>query len=130
MAHEIKNSAGGANDDGGIDPCVALDNSRDGGDDPQILDKPANSADDLFNLAGQFTTGGQDQRLRGLGPGKVDARQHGGNESCRLAGTRLRLGHHVLRRVAKHEGKRFSLNLGRLEELEGEKAFLDLVRPG
>ncbi len=123
--NDVHDRARRANNDASADRLATREGTRNRRGDLEVLDETANSSDDTLNLASEFSARGQNQRLGLLGLTEVDPRQYRGNERSRLASSGLRLCQHVSRGIAKHQGQRLALDLGRLQEFESQEALED-----
>lgn len=127
-ADGVHDSARRADNDGASNTGRSVDSARNGGLDDEIGKELAHGLDNVLNLTGQLSGGGQKECLRLMWFTVIDPRQNGNNERGGLSSTRLGLGNHVAGWVREKEGQSLLLNLGGLLEVHGKKAFVDAFR--
>lgn len=127
-ADGILDSTRRAHNDGAPDSGRSVDSTGNGGLDDEIGKELADGLDDVLDLTGQLSGGGQKECLGLVWFAVVNPRQNGNNERGGLSSTRLGLGNHVAGRVGKKQRKSLLLDLGGLLEVHGEKTFVDAFR--
>lgn len=126
-ADSIHDGARCADDNGASNTGRSVDSAGNGGLDNEIGNELAHGLDNVLDLTGQLSGGGQKEGLGLVWFAVVDPRQDGNNERGGLSSTRLGLGNHVAGRVREKQRKSLLLDLGGLLEVHGEKTFVDAL---